>query len=170
MSQSSTATITTPPVTVVCCSTFSLTVTVTLAPTMMGLLVASGQNDVVPPPRLIPRDTGGAGFTTVPQLQPQSKMPPKAYAHYAMDPSQVSFSFRVEPPNDLLIYVGVSSGVCFLLSGVMLDAYSPIETELLEFEPLQPFRAYPWQAYVYPRDGHWPILNTLSGCSLHCFE
>ena len=36
-----------------------------------------------------------------------------AYAHYAMGPSQVSFSFRVEPLTSLLIYVGVCSGVCF---------------------------------------------------------
>ena len=27
----------------------------------------------------------------------------------------------------------------------------------LGFAPLQPFGACPWQAYVEPGDGHWPI-------------
>ena len=28
--------------------------------------------------------------------------------------------------------------------------------QLLGFAPLQPFGAYPWQAYVHPGDGHQP--------------
>ena len=32
--------------------------------------------------------------------------------------------------------------------------YSPMGAQLLGFAPLQPFRVYPWQAYVQPGDGH----------------
>ena len=51
---------------------------------------------------------------------------------------------------------GVHSGFCFLLSGARLDAIFPLwGAQLLGFAPLQPFRVYPWQAYVEPDDGHW---------------
>ena len=30
-------------------------------------------------------------------------------------------------------------------------------TQPLGFAPLKPLKAYPWQAYVQPGDGHWPI-------------
>ena len=45
MSQSTTATTTTPPIKAVYCSTSFLTTTVTLAPTLTGLLATSGQHD-----------------------------------------------------------------------------------------------------------------------------
>ena len=82
------------------------------------------QHDVVLPSLLTPRHSGGvAGLDTVPQQQPPSQMPLQAYANYAMGPPQVGFSFRVEPPTVLYCYMfGVCSGVCFLLSGAMLDA------------------------------------------------
>ena len=51
---------------------------------------------------------------------------------------------------------GVCSGVCFLLSSAMLDAIFTLGAQLFGFAPLQPFRVYPWQAYVQPSDGHWP--------------
>ena len=88
-------------------------------------------------------------------------MPLKAYANYAMGPSQVGFSFRVEPPIIFYFYMfGVCSGVCFLLSGAMLDAIFTHGVQLLGFVPLQPFGAYPWQAYVQPGDGHWVMVTT----------
>ena len=49
-------------------------------------------------------------------------MPLQAYAKYAVGPLQVCFSFRVESPTDLPIYVGVCSSVYFLLSGSVVDA------------------------------------------------
>ena len=125
MSQASTTTVITtiPPVTVVCSSTSPPLSMVTLAPSLMGLPVISGQHDVVLPPLLTPRHSGGvAGLATVPQQQPPSQMPLQAYANYAMGPPQVGFSFRVGPPAILYFYMfGVCSGVCFLLSGAMLD-------------------------------------------------
>ena len=47
-------------------------------------------------------------------------MPLPAYTNYAMGPPQVSFSFRVDPPTVLFLYVW-----CLLwcmLSGAILDA------------------------------------------------
>ena len=50
-------------------------------------------------------------------------MPLQAYSNYAMAPPQVGFFFRVELPTVFVYYMfGVCSGVCFLLSGAMLDA------------------------------------------------
>ena len=50
-------------------------------------------------------------------------MPLQAYVNYAMGPPQVGFSFRVEAPTILYFSMFVVSyGVCFLLSGAMLDA------------------------------------------------
>ena len=123
MSQATTATTTTPPVTFVCCSTSSLTVTVTMAPTLMGLPVTLGQHDVDLLAPLMLRDTGSVvGLNTVLQQLPQSQVSCQAYANYAMDPLQVSFSSQIEPFTDLLIYVSVCCGVYFLLLGTMLGA------------------------------------------------
>ena len=58
MSQA-TATTSTPPVTVVCGSALSLTMTATMASILMGLSVTSDQNDVVPTPPLMQIDTRG---------------------------------------------------------------------------------------------------------------
>ena len=66
MSQASTTmTATTPtPVTVVCSGTSSFLSTVTMAPSLMGLPLTSGQHDVV----LTPRHSGGVvGLATMPQ-------------------------------------------------------------------------------------------------------
>ena len=54
-----TATTTTPSVTAVYYGTSSLIMTVTMAPTLMGLSAALGQHDLVLPPPLILRDTRG---------------------------------------------------------------------------------------------------------------
>ena len=59
--------------------------TVTMATSLMGLTVTSGQHDVVLQSLLTPRNSGGAvGFATVPQQQLQSQMPLQAYAYYSM--------------------------------------------------------------------------------------
>ena len=60
----------------------------------MGLPVTMGQCDVVLPPPLMPRCSGGViGLATVSQQQPPSLMPLQAYANYAMGSPQVGFSF-----------------------------------------------------------------------------
>ena len=156
MSQVSTSTAmtTTPPVTVVS-SDMSFLSSVTMAPSLMGIPTLLGQHDVVLLPPLTPRCSGGfLGHASVPQQQPQSSMPLQACANYAMGSPQIGFFFRVEPPTILYIMFGVCSGVCFLLSGAMLD--SPLGTQRLGFVPLQPLGVYLWQAYVQPGDGHQP--------------
>ena len=116
MSEANATTIT-PPVTAVCSGASSLTMTVTMALTLMGLSATLGQHDKVLPPPMTLRDTRGvSGLATVLQQQPQSKMPSQTYTNYAMGPLQVSFFFTLEPLTDLLIYVGVCYGVCFLPS------------------------------------------------------
>ena len=61
---------TTPPVTVVCSGTSSLLSVVIMAPSLMGLSAASGEHDVVLPPPLTPRHSGGdVGLAIVQQQQ-----------------------------------------------------------------------------------------------------
>ena len=43
---------------------------------------------------------------------------------------------------------------CFQVPFLM--PYSPMGAQPLGFALLQPFRVYPWQAYVHPGDGNWP--------------
>ena len=68
---------TVPPVTVVCSGVYTTIMTATIALTFMSLAAASGQDDVVLLPPLIPRNTvrDVVGFATVLQLQPQPQMP-----------------------------------------------------------------------------------------------
>ena len=69
--------------------------TVTIAPTSIGLAVALSQHDVVLLPPLILRDTmkGVVGLTTVQQQKPQFQMPSQNYANYSMGALQVHFLF-----------------------------------------------------------------------------
>ena len=101
----------------------------------MGLPTMLGQHNVVMLPPLTPRGSGGVlGHASVPQLQPPSLIPLQACANYAMGSPQVDFFFRVEPPTILFFYMfGVCSGVCFLLSGAMLDAISNLGAHPLGF-------------------------------------
>ena len=74
-----------------------------------------------------------------------------------MGPPQVGFSFRIEPSTVLYFICLVSvlvSAFYFQVPCWML--YSPMGAQLLGFAPLQPFRAYPWKAYVQAGDGHQP--------------
>ena len=148
---------TTPLATIVCSHTSSLLSIVTIATTLMGLPATSDQHDVVLPPPLTPRHSGGViGLATVLQQQPPSQMSFQAYGNYAMGPPQVGFSFRVKPPTVLYFYMsGVCSGVCFLFSGTMLDAVFTNGALPVGFTPLEPFGAYPWQTYVQRGIGHW---------------
>ena len=110
-------------------------------------------NNMFITPPLMPGDTGGVvGLATVLQQQPQSQMPSKAYIHYAKGPLQVSFSFKVEHPTNLLIYA-------FLLSGAMLDAIFTNGGTSIWVCTTAAFGAYPWQAYVHHGDGHQPMLG-----------
>ena len=97
------------------------------------------------------------GLTTVPQqYQPQSQMPSKAYANYAIGPPQVSFSFRVEPPPHHHI-------VCWCLLWCLLSAFRSHVAmftkgaQLFRFAPPQPFEVYSLQAYVPPSNGPCPM-------------
>ena len=84
---------TVPPVTVVCSGPSPITMAVIMA-SIPVVLPASGQNDVVLPPWLIPRDTvwGSVGLTTMmQQQQTQSQMPSQAYVMYVMGPLQINF-------------------------------------------------------------------------------
>ena len=174
MSQASvtTATTTSPPMTIVCSGTSSFLMTVTMTSTLMELSVTLGQHDVFLPPPLMLRDTRGVvDLTKVLQHQPQFKMPLHGYANYAMSPAQVRFSFRVEPHTDSLICIGICSGVYFLLSGTMLDAIFTNGGSTIEVCTIVAFQSIPmaeicatwWWSSAHTR-------NALSGCSLHCFE
>ena len=85
----------------------------------MSLTGVLGQNDVILPPPLILMDTvrDVAGFTALPQQQPQSQIPvaTQKYVSYNLGPLQVnSLSELSLPP---IFYFGVCYNVCFLLSG-----------------------------------------------------
>ena len=94
---------TTPPVTVVSSGMSSLSL-VTMAVSLMGLPATFGQHDVVLPPSLAPRYSGGViGLASVPQQHPPSSMPLQAYANYAMGSPQVGFFFSIE--HSIVLYV-----------------------------------------------------------------
>ena len=139
-------------------------------PTLMKLPVTLGQHDVVLPPPLTLKDTGGVvGLATVPQQQPLSHKPPQASVSYAMEPPQVSL-LRVEPPTDCL-YMLLSvlvNAFLFQVSCTML--YSLMGAQMLGFTPLWPFRAYPWEAFDILVKALAHTRYALSDCLLHCFK
>ena len=159
MSQVSTTTAmtTTPPVTVVSPGMSSLS-SVTVAPSLMGLPTMLGQHDVALLPPLTPRCSGGVlGLASVSQQQPPIFNASSGLCQLCHGFARVGFFFRVEPPTILyIIMFGVCSGVCFLLSGALLDAVFTPGAQPLGFAPLQPLGAYLRQAYVQPGGGHWP--------------
>ena len=124
MSQASTtmAMTTTPPMTVAS-SVISSYSSVTMVPFLMGLPATSCQHDVVLPPLLTPRHSGGViGFATVPQHQPPSQMPLQAFANYVMGSPQVGFFQSWACLRFVYYMFGVCSSVCILISGAMLNA------------------------------------------------
>ena len=170
MSQVSTtmAMTTTPPVTVVSSGMSSIS-SVTVAPSLMGLPTTLGQHDVVLPPPLTPRCSGGVlGLASMSQQQPPSSLPLQAYAYYAMGSPQVGFFFRVEPPTILFIICLVSVLVsAFYFQVPYWMPYSSLGAQPLRFSPLQLLGLYPWQAYVQPGDGHQPTpsMNRVAASS-----
>ena len=66
------------------------------------------------------------------------------------------FPFQSWTSHQLLIYVGVYSSVCFLLSGAVLDVIFTNGDQTFGFATLQPFGASSWQAFVPPGDSHTP--------------
>ena len=160
MSQASTtmAMTTTSLVTEVCSLPSSLPSMATMTLSLMGLPATSGQHDVVLPPLLTPRHSVGVlGLASVPQQQPQSHMPLQGYANCAMDPEQIVSLLELTLPLFCIFICLVSVLVyafCFQVPCWML--YLPMGAQALGFAPLQPFGAYPWQAYVQPGDHHCP--------------
>ena len=137
------------------------------------LPATSGQYDVVLPPPLSQRHSGGViGLATVLQQQTLSQMPLQAYANYAMGPPQVGFSFRVEPSTISYIYMfGVCSGVCFLLSGAMLDAVFTFGSSTIRVCTIATLWSLPMVSIC--ATWQWSLAHTSyaqSSCSLCCFE
>ena len=95
-----------------------------MTPSLMGLPAIAGQHDVVLPPLLTPRHSGGVvGLDTVPQQQPPSQISLQDHANYAMVPLQVGFPFRVKPPTICIFICLVSVVVyafCFQVSDLIL--------------------------------------------------
>ena len=166
-----TVTTTTSHVTVVCSSASTTTMTVIVAPTSMGLPVASGQHDVNLLPPLIPRDTinGIAGLTTVLQQQLWSQIPSQDYASYSVGASQVTFFFRTEPPTDIL---------CWCLLWCLVFAFRfQYCCHVHQFE-LNNWGMHHATLHSIPMTGTcaswcWHMghpKNEPSDCSLHCFS
>ena len=85
-------------------------------------------------------------------------MPLQVYANYAMVPPQVAFYFRIKPSTIFYFYMfGVCSDVFFLLSGAMLDAIYTYGGSTVGVCTNATLGDYPWQVYVQPGSGHWPI-------------
>ena len=138
------------------CHLFSL---VTEAPSLMGLPLTLGQSDVVLPPLLTPRYSGGViGLTTVSQQQPPSLIPLQAYANNAMGSPQVGFFFR-GLPQFCILYIWCLVWCLIYFQVPCWMPYSPMGAQPLGFAHLQPFGACTWQAYVQPGDGHQPTLG-----------
>ena len=139
----------TPSLTGAYCITSSISITVTLASTSLGL-TTSGQQDVVLPPQLILRDTvrDSVGLTTVPQQQ--------QYASPTLGSSQVSYLFQGQVFHQFItLYVGVCYGIYSCFQVPMWQPCLPMGTQSLGFAPLQPFILYPLEAYVPPCDCLW---------------
>ena len=128
--------------------------------------------DVVLLPQLFSRDTlrGSAGIMHLPQQPPQSNVPSQAYAKYAIGPLQVSFSFRVESPNNSYIMCLVSvmvfafrfqCGCCVHLW--RLNIWSLHCTTNLQRLPLAGICAFWWWSMAHAE-------SALSGCFSHCFQ
>ena len=81
-------------------------------------------------------------------------MPFQTCAYYVMDPLQVSFFFQSGAPTNFIY-------ICWWLLQCMFSTFRFLcgslfisqQAQWPGFAPLQPFRDYPWQAYVHPCDG-----------------
>ena len=91
------------------------------------------------------------------QQQPESQVPSQGCAKYAMGHLQVSFSFRVELPPVLMPCVWCLLWCLLSVSGSHLAAMFTYRVQQLGIATQQPFRVYPWQAYMSPGNGLWPM-------------
>ena len=146
----STTTTTTAPVTVVSSGMSSLS-SVTMAPSSVGLPTTLGQCDVVLLPPLTLRGSGGVFWPCLCATAATSIFNVSSgLCQLCQGVSTGRFLFKID------YMFGVCSGICFLLSGAMLDAISTLGSSTFGFAPLQPLGVYLWQAYVPPGDGHQP--------------
>ena len=156
------------PVPVVGSSMSSLLSTVTLASSLMGPPVTSGQHYVA----LTPRNSGDVvGLAAVPQQQPQFQIPLQAYANYAIGPLEVGFSFRVEPPTIFLLYVWCLLWCIFQLPGAMMDAVFTNAGSAIGVCTTVSLWSLPMAGIC--TTWQWSLAHTRNapnGCSYHCFE
>ena len=119
---------TSPPGMALCSSTSSMSITAMMVPDVASQPAGLGQQEVVLPSLLIPKDTRGVvGLTTVPQQLSQSQMPFQTYVTYAMGPPQVSFFSELSLPPICLHVLVAHYDICFLLSGSHVDAFFTYE-------------------------------------------
>ena len=112
----------TPPVMVVSSGISSVS-SVTVAPSLMGLPATFGQCEVVQPPPLMLRGSGGVlALPVCHSSNLPSLMPLLVHANYAMGSPHVGFFFRVEPPTILYIICWCPFWCLLSLSGAKLDA------------------------------------------------
>ena len=142
-----TTTTITAPVTVVCLSGPSITVTVTMASMLVGL-TTFGEDNMVLLPQLIQRETmrGSVGLNTA--------------AATTTGMCQLCHGSTGE------VFLGAFHQIiCFMLVSVLLFVFCfkvwlsclPVGAQPLGFLSLQSFRIYPWQAYLPPGYGPWPM-------------
>ena len=103
-----------------------------------------GQHDVALSPQLILRETMRASIflaTVLPKQQPQSHMPSKAYANFALGPPQVNFLFQTRTSHDFLMLLSVMVfAFCFQVPMWLL--WTPMGIQPLGFAT-QPYGIYP---------------------------
>ena len=127
-----------------------------MATCSLELSSALGQHDVLPSPPIIPRDMimGVVGLTTAATVISV----PDAFTglfQLCLVLWSYVFFFRGEAFIDFLMLSLTVSVLCFHIPIWM--SYSSMGTLLLGFAQPKTFRAYPWQAYVPPGNGLWPM-------------
>ena len=152
--------------------------TVTMAANTVGLGTWH-HHDVVLLPPLIPMDTVRATIcltTVLQQQQSQSQISFQAFVNYAMDPPQVSFSVRVEPPTDFNMLVSVMVFVfCFQIP--MWLPCSPIGLNCLGLHYYNPSEYTHGRhicllvvvCYPYPKCTEWLLSQLLQVGGALCY-
>ena len=163
---------TTPPLMVVSSGLSSISL-VTISPSLMGLTTTSGQCEVVlPPPLMLRCPEGVIGLASMPQQQPPSLMPLLAYANYANGFSIGRFLFQNSASHQFVYYMfGIHSGVCFLLSGAMLDAVFPYGGSTISICTIATLWSLPMAGIC--ATWWWSSVHAWyaqSGCFLHYLE
>ena len=149
-----TTTTSTPPVTVVSSGTSFITMFVTFAPTSV-CKITLGQQYVLLLLQLIARFMLGTPVGLTHAIA--TPFVPDAFSvicQLCHGSSKDKFLFQSWASHQLLCHV---FGVCTLLSNPLVATLSPVGAQPLEFVILQPYETYPWQAYVPPGYGLWPM-------------